>query len=121
MAGSFARAILHGLRSAKSQTTEAVTTALRTQSGGTSRWVHWDRLAAEMTANIHLGLEAGECIGPVRVNRPERIGWRAVTVMAGISALLMGAWWLNPPRIAREVALHRTPVESSLVPGRDSK
>jgi hypothetical protein len=81
------------------------------QSQALPAGLHWDRLAAEMTANIHLGIEAGECIGSVRAARPERIGWRTVTVTAGISALLMGAWWLNPPRPVREAALRHTPVE----------
>jgi hypothetical protein len=34
------------------------------------------------------------------------MGWRAVAVMAGLSAVLMGAWWLSPPRtIGREMAM----------------
>jgi hypothetical protein len=70
-----------------------------------------------MTANIHLGLEAGECIGPMPVSRPDGIGWRAVTVMAGLSAVLMGAWWLNPPQSVREVAIRRTPIEVNTSPG----
>jgi hypothetical protein len=91
--------------------TETAMSVLRARSSELPAGVHWDRLAAEMTANIHLGLEAGECIGPVRVSRPERIGWRAATVMAGISALLIGAWWLNPPRTIREVAFRPSPIE----------
>jgi hypothetical protein len=94
-----------------------VTAALRAQPSELPPGLHWDRLAAEMTANIHVGLEAGECIGPIRVRRPERIGWRAVTVMAGISAVLAGAWWLNPPRTIREAAIRRTPVEVRTSPG----
>jgi hypothetical protein len=97
--------------------TQAVTTALRTHPVKLPAGLHWDRLAAEMTANIHLGLEAGECIGPMRAGRPERIGWRAVTVLAGISGLLIGAWWLNPPRMAREMAVRRAPVEVQSSPG----
>lgn len=58
--------------------------------------LNWDRLAAEMTANIHVGLEAGECVAePVR--RSERIGWRAAAVMAGMTFILAAGWWLNPP------------------------
>jgi hypothetical protein len=97
--------------------TEMVMSALRTHPVEMPAGLHWDRLAAEMTANIHLGLEAGECIGPVRESREESIGWRAVTVIAGISALLIGAWWLNPPRVVREMAIRRTPVEVRSYPG----
>lgn len=91
--------------------TEAVMSELRAHSAQLPAGLHWDRLAAEMTANIHVGLEAGECIGPIRATRPERIGWRPVVVMAGLSALLMGAWWLNPPRTVREAAIRNSPVE----------
>jgi len=91
---------------------ETVRAAVRSHMTHLPVGLNWERLSAEMTANIHLGLEAGECVGPERVRRPERIGWRAVTVMAGITAMLMGAWWLNPPQPVREtVTMHRTPVE----------
>jgi hypothetical protein len=56
--------------------------------------LNWERLAAEMTANIHVGLEAGECVAtPVR--KPERIGWKAAAVMAGMTFMLAAGWWLN--------------------------
>jgi hypothetical protein len=77
--------------------------------------VNWDRLSAEMTANIHLGLEAGECVGPVPGSRPERMGWRAALVMAGMTIILLAAWWLNPPRV-RQVAIHKSPAEIRTAP-----
>jgi len=57
--------------------------------------VDWDRLAAEMTANIRVGLAAGECVAP-RV-RKASFGWRPAAAMAGLAALLAAAWWLNMP------------------------
>jgi hypothetical protein len=62
--------------------------------------LNWDRLAREMTANIHLGLEAGECVGPARVKPAASmfLGWRAAAVMAVMSMVLLAAWVLNPPR-----------------------
>ncbi len=90
--------------------------ALRSQSDYLPAGVQWDRLAAEMTANIHLGLEAGECVGPARVRRPERIGWRAAMVMAAMTVVLFCAWLLNPPR-GRELALQRSPIEIRTAPG----
>ncbi|MBC7926927.1 MAG: hypothetical protein H7039_14850 [Bryobacteraceae bacterium] len=66
----------------------------------------WDRLAEEMTANIHLGLEAGECVNPFRTTRSGsrlkfgitgRRDWRAAIVMAGMVLVLLSAWFMNPP------------------------
>ncbi len=58
--------------------------------------VRWDRLASEMTANIHLGLSAGECVGPVAV-RPARPRWHRAVILAPaivplIALLLIGIW-----------------------------
>ena len=90
---------------------QAVTAALRAQATDLPAEVNWDRLSAEMTANIHVGLEAGECVGPKPVRRPEFIGWRAAAVMAGMSVVLLGAWWLNPPRPAgRQMAMRSAEV-----------
>jgi hypothetical protein len=66
--------------------------------------VAWDRLAAEMTANIRVGLAAGECVAPRRQPRAFPAGWRMAAAMAGFSALLVSAWWLNMPP-AETVAL----------------
>ena len=95
---------------------DAAKSALQSHSTELPRGVRWDRLAAEMTANIHLGLEAGECIGPARVKRPERMGWRAAAVMAGLTIVLGAAWFLNPPR-HREMITRRSPVEITSAPG----
>ncbi len=68
--------------------------------------INWDRLAAEMSANVRVGLEAGECVAP-RVRKPAlAAGWRVAAAFAGVSALLVSAWWLNMPQ-AESVALGR--------------
>jgi hypothetical protein len=91
--------------------------ALRSHSDDLPPGVQWDKLSAEMTANIHLGLEAGECVGPVKVRKPERIGWSAAIVMAAMTLVLFCAWALNPPR-GRQVAIQRpSPVEIRTAPG----
>jgi hypothetical protein len=75
--------------------------------------LNWDRLASEMTGNIHVGLAAGECVAPV-IARSQRLnGWRTAAVMASVTVLLMGGWWLNiPPHQtigkATEVVLENT-------------
>jgi hypothetical protein len=56
----------------------------------------WERVAAEMTANIHVGLEAGECVAE-HGSRPAWGLWRAAAVMAAMSVMLLAAWILNPP------------------------
>ena len=55
--------------------------------------VHWARLAAEMKANIHLGLEAGACVPDAGPNpfSPSR-AWAAY---AGLLALLFVAFWVG--------------------------
>ena len=72
--------------------------------------LNWDRLAAEMTANIHVGLEAGECVA-TSVRRSERIGWRAAAVMAGMTVMLAVGWWLNPPPKRQPHAIRAAQVE----------
>lgn len=67
----------------------------------------WNRLAAEMKANIHLGLAAGECVRsgerPVR-DVPLFAGARAIVALAGIAALLVTGIILERPRPIAAVA-----------------
>jgi len=68
----------------------------------------WERLAAEMAANIHVGLAAGECVAP-RSRRNARYAtratlaggwmfpWRPAAIAAGVAVLISAAWWLNMP------------------------
>jgi hypothetical protein len=69
--------------------------------------VNWDRLSAEMTANIRVGLAAGECVAPRARTRPlwSSAGgwqWKPVAAVAGLMVLLTGAWWLNVPAAQNE-------------------
>ena len=61
--------------------------------------VNWDRLAAEMKANIRLGLEAGECIAPVQVRhrRQSPWAWAALTTAALMVAAAGSEIWINHP------------------------
>ena len=61
----------------------------------------WDQLAAEMTANIRVGLAAGECVTP-RERKVATISWRPAAIAAGLVMLMAGAWWLNIPRTDTE-------------------
>jgi hypothetical protein len=56
--------------------------------------VDWDNLAAEMTANIHLGLAAGECVAPAP--KPvEFAAWRPAAVLAGVAVIVAAAWFAD--------------------------
>lgn len=61
----------------------------------------WEQLAAEMTANIRVGLAAGECVTP-RERKAPAVSWRPAVIAAGFVVLLAGAWWLNIPRTDTE-------------------
>jgi len=61
--------------------------------------ISWNRLAAEMKANIHLGLAAGEC---VRDRRPGRMalafsGMRGAVACVAVGVLLMAGFMLEKP------------------------
>ena len=68
-------------------------------------YVDWERLRAEMAANIRVGLAAGECVAP---REPKSIGfafgWKPAAVMAGAVLVLSAAWVLNTP-LAQTVSL----------------
>jgi hypothetical protein len=70
---------------------------LRESAGDLPDGVHWERLSAEMTANIRVGLAAGECVAPRVRKTPAALPWKPAAVAAGVAALVMGAWWLNMP------------------------
>jgi len=56
----------------------------------------WRKLAAEMKANIRLGLEAGECVS--QAVAPRRwLGVRSLAACASLAVLLVTALWLERP------------------------
>ena len=62
--------------------------------------IHWSRLAAEMKANIRLGLAAGECVRPgerALRDTPLFTGFRAMVALASIVALLVTGLMLEHP------------------------
>jgi len=58
--------------------------------------VPWERLAAEMKANIRLGLEAGECVTEHPAPRIA-LNARALAACASLAALLVASLWLERP------------------------
>jgi len=76
--------------------------ALRDAAGGLPEGLDWARLSAEMTANIRVGLAAGECVAPrARVRKFIPASWRplalASMVTTMLAVLLLGGWLLNMP------------------------
>jgi hypothetical protein len=69
----------------------------------------WDTLSAEMTANIHLGLAAGECVAPAP--KPvEFTAWKPAGVLAGVALIVAAAWFAgvqtsNTPVVAKTPAV----------------
>jgi hypothetical protein len=65
--------------------------------------IEWDKLSAEMTANVHLGIAAGECVATAReraaAEAKEVWNWHSAAIVAGLIVVFAAAWWLNmPPR-----------------------
>ncbi len=80
--------------------------------------VRWDRLAAETTANIHVGLAAGACVGPLaaRVTRPR---WHRAVILAPVVVplivlLVIGLWFARPrPRASQSLWVDGTVIEGT--------
>jgi hypothetical protein len=68
--------------------------------------VAWSPLAAEMKANIRLGLEAGECVSPHPVSRMV-FSPRALAACVSLAALLVASVFLERP------APHGTDIRTS--------
>jgi anti-sigma factor RsiW len=81
---------------------------LRQEASRMPPGLNWERLAAEMAANIRVGLEAGECVAPRRSKRAVwargrlsfrhvSFGWKIAGAMTAAIALVALALWLNFP------------------------
>lgn len=98
---------------AKVQSFRDLREQLRDEAAELPRNLNWDRLAAEMTANIHVGLAASECIS--RSPKPMRIAshgaiWKPAVAVAGLLLIVASRWWLGFPaedRHALANAVHK--------------
>ena len=88
---------------AKIESLRCASTELRLAANELPENLNWDRLAAEMTGNIRVGLAAGECVIPA-AGKTGRLDWRAAAVLASATLLIMTAWWLNIPRSKHSTA-----------------
>jgi hypothetical protein len=75
--------------------------------------ISWHRVAAEIKANVRLGLEAGECVrsAEIPLHRPPLTGWRAVVAFASVVVLVAGCLVLERPA-PRPAHIAETAVES---------
>ncbi len=73
--------------------------------------MQWSRLAAEMSANIRLGIEAGECVSPRAIGRsktalPVHFGgvpsWRRLSIACAVLCMVAGIAFIveHPPSLA---------------------
>jgi len=61
--------------------------------------VNWDRLAAEMRANIHVGLAAGECVGEAPSGAAAWTAWwKPAAAVAALLFIAVSSFWMNIPR-----------------------
>ena len=90
---------------AECRETVAQYSALRCEiaESGAPEDVSWNKLAAEMRANIRLGLEAGECVNPP-VRAVRFLGARSLAACGSLAVLLIAALWLErpAPRVAQK-------------------
>lgn len=71
----------------------------------------WEDLAAEMKANVLVGVEAGEAIRSRPA--PAAVGWKAGLVFAGLALLMVsGYWWQLPGRFAGSNATQLSVLET---------
>ncbi len=71
---------------------------LRDGAGSMPEDVNWESLAAEMNANIRLGLAAGAIVEYEEIPEPERFepaAWRLAVVCASLTFVMATGWWLN--------------------------
>src|SRR5258706_4040067 len=93
-----------GLHLSRCSTCKGIAAAYRTdrawveaESANLPDGLNWERLSAEMTANIRVGLAAGECVAPKSRRVLSTPAWRPVAAAAGLAVVLGSAWSLNVP------------------------
>jgi len=76
--------------------------------------ISWNRMAAEIQANVRLGLEAGECVrsADLPLHRAPLTGWRAVVAVASVIVLVAGCLVLERPA-PQPARIAQTAVESA--------
>ncbi len=87
--------------------------AVREETGEMPASVQWDGLAAEMRANVRLGIAASDAIssyGTADDTRPAQgMSWRMAVLAAGFVFMLSVGYWLNASKKSEQIAAMRGP------------
>jgi anti-sigma-K factor RskA len=77
--------------------------------------ISWNRMAAEIKANVRLGLEAGECVrtADMPLPRASMTGWRAAVAIASVVVMVGGCLMLERPAPQPVHVAAETSVEST--------
>jgi len=82
--------------------------------------LNWDRLSREMTANINLGVTAGQIVAQAEKQPNHLTGWRPAVVFATTLLVVVGAWYVNtqgkPLIPSNMVAVGKASMEKAAVP-----
>jgi len=75
--------------------------------------VQWDRLAAEMRANIRVGIAASDAISaygkPIEVGPVQGMPWRMAVLTSGLVLMVTVGYWLNAAKKSEQTAAMRAP------------
>ena len=87
---------------------------VRFETGEMPENVQWDRLAAEMRANIRLGIAASDAISAypaagLAAGPAQGMSWRMATLAAGLVILLSVGYWLTALKKSEQMAALRGP------------
>ncbi|MFN0104488.1 MAG: hypothetical protein ACKV2U_20675 [Bryobacteraceae bacterium] len=87
--------------------------AVCVETGEMPAGVQWERLAAEMRANVRLGLEASEAISAygtaINAGPAQGMSWRMAALTTGFVLLLSIGYWLNAAKKSEQIATLRGP------------
>ncbi len=78
--------------------------------------LNWERLAAEMRANIRVGLEAGQCVSPART-RGRNLGWRIAAALACVTLVIVSGWLFHFTGFRLRTADSLTPAVAATTEG----
>ena len=68
--------------------------SVRDSAGAMPADVNWASLAAEIKANIRVGLAAGECVGGAE-GVPARAGWKTAIALVPVTLVVLAGVWLQ--------------------------